>query len=145
MGNHRILSYASAVALGSVLYGAGFGAAVAILVRSPLPPPSLLQGRVPDPLMDALSLLVVVAGSAAAAGTLRGPFLRRWLTLAFFLYVLNHGVTAMESAHFSRIGGKPYQSSVAEPLGRTSRGKSVSMTITRSALRTSSAEITCGR
>ena len=105
MKHHPIFSFTGAVIVGFVLYSFGYIVGVSVLTHTSLPLPSLLQNPQPHPLEEGLSALAVILGAVAVARSFTGPFLWRWFLLAFFLYVLGHFISALESAHFTKIGG----------------------------------------
>lgn len=105
MKTRSALSFAAAVILGFILYSLGYVIGVSVLTHTALPLPTLLQNPLPHPLEESLSALAVALGAAVVARTFTGSFLTRWFLLAFFLYILGHFINALESAHFTKIGG----------------------------------------
>ena len=105
MKTRSALFFAAAVVLGFILYSLGYVIGVSVLTHTALPLPTLLQNPTPHPLEEGLSALVVVLGATVVARVSTGSFLSRWLLLAFFLYVLGHFISALESAHFTKFGG----------------------------------------
>jgi len=75
MKNKPIFSFILALLLAYFLYGVGLAISAVFLSHTSLPQPSFMAHRVPHPLMDFLSSIIVLSGVAALSLVLRGGLL----------------------------------------------------------------------